>query len=141
MFSTTRHERIGERHSFSQSNGESHLTYPNFTIARDIPAGCDMKIELEPMDDGDWDLPNHLCDGGGNADCNFSNFEERLAFVNRVFNLRHAGRPMTRAQCKKASDEIKSALGLQNEPNRPHHVMDPPARKMTPRLCSQIEQK
>ena len=114
LFSATRRGRIGEGHSFLQPSREAHLIHPSFSITRGIPAGWHMKIELEPMSDDNWELPNCVCGGGSGSNCGFSNFEERPALASQTFNARHAGQPMAHAQRKKASDVAKPALGSQN---------------------------
>ena len=114
-FSSTRHGRLEDGHSFVLSGGKAHSTHPGFTITRDIPNDCDMKVRLETLSNEDWELPNCLCDGGGESDCNCNSFEERLAFINRVFDARHSGRHMTRSQRHKMSNKVKSALGTHDE--------------------------
>ena len=105
LFSTTKHGRRGKGNAFLLADGGMHLTFPTFTLERTIPDDCDLTIDTEPLTAQDWAVPNYLCDGGTDANCDLENFAERLAFVNRVFNARHAGRPMTRSQRRKRSQE------------------------------------
>ena len=107
LFSCTRHGRNGRGCSFILIDSQMHLSFPKFTITRDIPINGDLRLTLEPLNDNDWGIPNFICDGTELKDEHLDVFQTRLDMLNQVFK----GRVMTRAQRKKNMDALKHAIG------------------------------
>lgn len=116
LFSATRHgkrENIGC--SFLLSDGRMHLTFPRFSIEREIPNDNALSVSVEVLSERDLSLPVGLCNGGTIEDLQLDDFEERLYYLNNVFRARHSARVMTRAQKKRQNAELLKALGTENE--------------------------
>ena len=84
-----------------------HLTFPKFTISDDIPVNGDLRIQLDPLTDEDWEIPNAICEGTTIHDQDLDHFGIRLDMVNEILR----GRVMTRAQKRIQLDKLKQALG------------------------------
>ena len=116
LLSATRHGRKGAGHTFLISDGKYVLTFPDFIVSNPIPVNDDLAIELEPMTEDDWDIPNHLCHGNTDCDVDLDDFEQRLNYIHHVFRARHSSRVMTRAQQRQENtDKLKKILGNQNK--------------------------
>ena len=84
-----------------------HLTFPKFTVTRNIPEDDDLRIPLEPLTNMDWGTPNFVCDGITDEDQHLADFKTHMYFLNQIFK----GCAMTRQQHKKELDALKHLFG------------------------------
>jgi len=100
-----------------------HLTFPHFSIEREIPHNNDLSIDVEELNEADFAIPAGLCNGGRVEDLQLEGFDERLHYLNSIFrahrssqDARHLSRVMTLAQRKKQQEQLIKALGNENNP-------------------------
>ena len=105
LFSTTRHGSNGDGCSFLLAKGEMYLTFPTFTITRDIPVDGDLKLNLEPLCKLDWICSDFECNRLPSVSPN-----ETVNFLNRVF----FGQAKTRSQKQAKLNKLQSKLNKQN---------------------------
>ena len=107
LFSTTKHACNGAGCSFLLEKGSMHLSFPTFSVSRNIPSDGDLRVSLQPLDSVDWHVADHTCDG---IEFDNSVFKQ-IQFLNRI----HFGRAMTRAQKKQKLQELKQTLGTDTD--------------------------
>ena len=84
-----------------------YLTFPNFIISDDVPVNGDLRIQLNPLTEENWEIPNAICGGTTLHDQDLDHFGTRLDMVNGVLR----GRVMTCVQKKLQLNKLKQALG------------------------------
>ena len=77
------------------------------TISDDIPVNGDLRIQLDPLTEEDWEISNAICEGTIIHYQDLDHFGTRLDMVNEILR----GRVMTRAQKRIQLDKLKQALG------------------------------
>ena len=62
LFSCTRHGMIKKGCSLFLGEGKIHLMFQKL-ISDDIPVNKDIRIQLDPLTEEDWEIPNAICEG------------------------------------------------------------------------------
>ena len=70
--------------SFFLGGSKIHLMFPKFTISDDIWVNEDLRIQLDPLTDEDWKIPNTICDGTIIHNQGLDHFGTRLDMVNEI---------------------------------------------------------
>ena len=115
LFSAVRHGCNGQRFVFILGYDQMSLSFPEFEISQKISDDFDLRISLDPLNESDWHISHHTCDGQEADD--LSTLESQLNLLNRIYY----GRMMTRAQRKQQMEreqELHSVLGNKKHPIR-----------------------
>ena len=67
------------------------LTFPKFTMSCDILLNIDLRIQLDPLTEEDWETPNTICEGTTINDQDLDNFWTRLDMVNEILKRKSHG--------------------------------------------------
>ena len=100
-----------------------YLTFPSFSITKDIPKNRDLKVPIGHLTEDDRGLLNFNCDGIPFQEKQLDNFATQLSFLDNMLKSTIAGNDhkhldqlfkgcdMTHTQRKEAYSKLQHALG------------------------------